>query len=98
MKKIMTTNEIKCVLIDRFSIDTPVQVLKDKDAGRTLYLLEHVKIKDQMSVAELHGLCVRIAKALDGELYGTVNIDFATLSYGVEFEMVVEVVGENATC
>ena len=87
----MTAGEIKRVLFDRFSIDTPVQVLKDKDTGQTLYLLEHVKINDQMSVAELHDLCERIAKALDGELYGTVNIDFASLCDGVEFEMVVEV-------
>ena len=87
----MIEDEIKCILIDRFSIDTPIQVLKDKDTGQTLYLLEHVKIKDQMSVAELHGLCVRIAKALDGELYGTINIDFASLGDGVEFEMMVEV-------
>ena len=94
----MTESDVKRILIDRFAIDTPVQILKDKDTGQTLYLLEHVQIKDQMSVAELRSLCLRIAKALDGELYGTVNIDFATLSYGVEFEMVVEVVGENATC
>ena len=87
----MVEDDIKCILIDRFSIDTPVQVLKDKDTGQTLYLLEHVKINDQMSVAELHDLSVRIAKALGGELYGTVNIDFASLGDGVEFEMVVEV-------
>ncbi len=44
-------------------------------------------------MAGLERLCRRIAKALDAELYGTVNIDFASLGDFQTFDLLLEAHG-----
>ncbi len=45
-------------------------------------------------MAGLERFCQRIAKALDAELCGTVNIDFASLGDFQTFDMLLEVLHE----
>ena len=59
-----------------------------------LYQLEHIPFNRRMTMAGLERLCRRIAKALDAELYGTVNIDFASLGDFQTFDLLLEVLHE----
>ena len=44
-----------------------------------------------MTMLGLERLCRRIAKALDAELYGTVNVDFGSLGDSPSFDLLLEV-------
>lgn len=88
-----TVPEIKSVLQSRFGLTADVQVIRPKGENRALYLLENVPLNRRMTVAGLERLCRRIAKALDAELYGTVNIDFASLGDFQTFDLLLEAHG-----
>ena len=75
----MNNHEISAVLQERFGLSAHVQVIRPKGENRTLYELEHIPFNRRMTMAGLERLCRRIAKALDAELCGTVNIDFVSL-------------------
>ena len=72
-------SEISAILRSRFDLTADVQVIPVKGERRTLYQLEHIPLSRRMTLAGLERLCRRIAKALDAELYGTVNVDFGSL-------------------
>jgi hypothetical protein len=91
MKEIETKREIEELLQSRFGIKADVQVVPGKGEGRTLYVLEHVPVARRTTVAGLERLCRRICKALDADLYGSVNLEFVSIYDAGTFEMVVEV-------
>lgn len=89
--KIKTKSEILCILEQRFNIvGCSVQIVSNNNAAGGLYLLEHIDIGRRLTLAGVERLVRRIAKALDGEPYGTVNIDYFSLGGDVTFDMVVE--------
>jgi hypothetical protein len=88
---IKTSSEISDLLQSRFGLTASVQVIHSKGENRTLYELEHIPFNRRMTMAGLERLCRRIAKALDAELCGTVNIDFASLGDCYTFDMLLEV-------
>ena len=88
MNRIKTPSEISNILRSRFDLTANVQVIRPKGENRTLYLLENIPLNRRMTAAGLERLCRRIAKALDAELYGTVNLEFGDAG---TFEMVAEV-------
>ena len=88
---IKTSSEICDLLQSRLGLTASVQVIHPKGENRTLYELEHIPLHRRMTIAGLERLCRRIAKALDAELCGTVNIDFASLSDCHTFDMLLEV-------
>ena len=81
---------IVALLRDRFGIDSHVQCMPVKNESRSLYLIEAVKVSPRTTVAGVHRRCKRIAKALGGELYGTVNLDYISQDGKITFEMMVE--------
>ena len=104
MKSLLKTpSEISDLLRSRFDLTADVQVIPVKGENRTLYQLEHIPFGRRMTIAGLERLCRRIAKALDAELYGTVNVEFGTDDDTGTFAMMAEVEdaakknhGENA--
>ena len=87
----MTKREISAVLKSQFELKADVQVIHVSGENRMLYQLEHIPFNRRMTMAGLERLCRRIAKALDAELYGTVNIDFASLGEPSTFDLLLEV-------
>lgn len=87
----MNKREISAVLKSQFELKADVQVICPKGENRTLYQLEHISFNRRMTMAGLERLCRRIAKALDAELYGTVNVDFGSLGDSPSFDLLVEV-------
>ena len=83
--------EISDLLQARFGLTADVQVIPVKGERRTLYQLEHIPLSRRMTMAGLERLCRRIAKALDAELYGTINVDFGSLGDSPSFDLLVEV-------
>ena len=90
--RLKTIPEIESILKSRFGLKAEVQVIRPKGENRTLYLLENVPLNRRMTVAGLDRLCRRIAKALDANLYGSVNLEFGDT--GTTFEMMAEVNGK----
>ena len=86
----MTKREISAVLKSQFELKADVQVIHVSGENRMLYQLEHIPFNRRMTMAGLERLCRRIAKALDAELYGTVNIDFASLGDFQTFDLLLE--------
>lgn len=86
----MNKREISAVLKSQFELKADVQVIHVSDENRMLYQLEHIPFNRRMTMAGLERLCRRIAKALDAELYGTVNIDFASLGDFQTFDLLLE--------
>ena len=86
----MTKREISAVLKSQFELMADVQVIHVSGENRMLYQLEHIPFNRRMTMAGLERLCRRIAKALDAELYGTVNIDFASLGDFQTFDLLLE--------
>ena len=86
----MNKQEISAVLKSQFGLTADVQVIHVSGEQRLLYQLEHIPLHRRMTMAGLERLCRRIAKALDAELYGTVNIDFVSTGEGVTFDMMAE--------
>lgn len=86
----MIKHEIFAVLESQFGLSADVQVIHGKGENRTLYQLEHIPLNRCMTMAGLERLCRRIAKALDAELYGTVNIDFVSLGGSQSFDLLLE--------
>jgi len=82
-----TENEAKTIL-KGFNIDSDVQVL-DREKERVLYIIESICVSSDLTVGMVMELCDRVAKAIGGELYGTVNFDF-TVCDKITFEMMVE--------
>ncbi len=91
---IKTSSEISDILQSRFGLTASVQVIHPKGENRTLYELEHIPFNRRMTMAGLERLCQRIAKALDADICGTVNIDFASLGDFQTFDMLLEVLHE----
>ena len=87
---IKTSSEISDLLQSRFGLTASVQVIHPKGENRTLYELEHITLHKRMTIAGFERLCRRIAKALDAELYGTVNIDFASMGDFQTFDLLLE--------
>lgn len=79
------------MLEEKFGIRAHVQVVPVKGEGRTLYLIENAPVGRRTTLAGLERLCHRIAKALNAELYGTVNLDFVSTGSAPNFEMIAEV-------
>ena len=90
----MNKREISAVLKSQFDLTADLQVIPVKGENRTLYQLEHVPLSRRMTLAGLERLCRRIAKALDAELYGTVNVDFVSLGDSPSFDLLLEVLEE----
>jgi len=88
---IKSAAEISTILQSRFGLAADVQVIPVKGESRTLYSLEHIPLNRRMTMAGLERLCRRIAKALDAELYGTVNVDFVSLGDSPSFDFLLEV-------
>lgn len=88
---IKTAAEISTILQSSLGLAAEVQVICPKGENRTLYQLEHISFNRRMTLAGLERLCRRIAKALDAELYGTVNVDFVSLGDSPSFDLLVEV-------
>ena len=86
----MNKREISAVLKSQFELKADVQVIHVSGENRMLYQLEHIPFNRRMTMAGLERLCRRIAKALDAELYGTVNIDFASLGDFQTFDLLLE--------
>ena len=86
----MNKREISAVLKSQFELEADVQVIHVSGENRMLYQLEHIPFNRRMTMAGLERLCRRIAKALDAELYGTVNIDFASLGDFQTFDLLLE--------
>ena len=86
----MNKREISAVLKSQFELKADVQVIHVSGENRMLYQLEHIPFNRRMTMAGLEHLCRRIAKALDAELYGTVNIDFASLGDFQTFDLLLE--------
>lgn len=87
---IKTSSEISDLLQSRFGLTASVQVIHSNGENRTLYELEHIPLHRRTTMAGLERLCRRIAKALNAELYGTVNIDFASLGDFQTFDLLLE--------
>ena len=87
----MNKREISAVLKSQFELKADVQVIHVSGENRMLYQLEHIPFNRRMTMAGLERLCRRIAKALDAELCGTVNIDFVSMGDCHTFDMLVEV-------
>ncbi len=94
MKNIKTKRKIEIVLQSCFGLTASVQVIHPKGENRTLYELEHIPLHRRITMAGLERLCQRIAKALDAELCGTVNIDFVSLGEPPTFDLLLEVLHE----
>ena len=90
----MNKREISAILQSQFGLSADVQVIHVSGEQRLLYQLEHITFKRRMTMAGLERLCRRIAKALDAELYGAVNIDFASLGEPPTFDLLLEVLEE----
>ena len=88
---IKTAAEISTILQSSLGLTAKVQVIHPKGENRTLYQLEHIPFPRRMTMSGLERLCRRIAKALDAELYGTVNVDFVSLGDSPSFDLLVEV-------
>ena len=86
----MTKREISAVLKSQFELKADVQVIHVSGENRMLYQLEHIPFNRRMTMAGLERLCRRIAKALDAELCGTVNIDFASPGDFQSFDLLLE--------
>ena len=86
----MNKQEISDFLKSQFELKADVQVIHVSGENRMLYQLEHIPFNRRMTMAGLERLCRRIAKALDAELYGTVNIDFASLGDFQTFDLLLE--------
>ena len=76
--RIKPSFEISYILQSRFGLTASVQVIHPKGENRTLYELEHITLHKRMTIAGLERLCRRIAKALDTDICGMVNIDFVS--------------------
>lgn len=85
-----TPSEISAILRSRFNLTADVQVIPVKGENRTLYHLEHIPFGRRMTMAGLERLCRRIAKALDAELYGSVNLEFVAIGDAGTFAMMAE--------
>ena len=94
----MNKQEISAVLKSQFGLTADVQVIHVSGEQRLLYQLEHIPFSRRMTLAGLERLCRRIAKALDAELYGTVNVDFGSLGDSPSFDLLVEVFHERKAC
>ena len=91
LPRINTANEISAILRSRLDLIADVQVIPVTGERRTLYQLEHIPFSRRMTLAGLERLCRRIAKALDAELYGTINVDFGSLGDSPSFDLLLEV-------
>ena len=87
----MNKREISAVLKSQFDLTADVQVIPVKGENRMLYQLEHFPLSRRMTMAGLERLCRRIAKALDAELHGTVNLEFVSLGNFQTFDLLLEV-------
>ncbi len=87
----MNKQEISDFLKSQFELKADVQVIHVSGENRMLYQLEHIPFNRRMTMAGLERLCRRIARALDAELCGTVNIDFVSLGEPPTFDMLLEV-------
>ncbi len=76
--RLKTSSEISDLLQSRFGLTASVQVIHSKGENRTLYELEHIPLHRRTTMAGLERLCRRIAKALDTDICGMVNIDFVS--------------------
>ncbi len=94
----MNKQEISAVLKSQFGLTADVQVIHVSGEQRLLYQLEHIPFSRRMTLAGLERLCRRIAKALDAELYGTVNIDYISLGNIQTFDLLLEVLHERKAC
>ena len=88
-----TVSEIESILRSRFDLTADVQVIHPKGETRALYLLENIPLNRRMTAAGLERLCRRIAKALDANLYDSVNLEFDDA--GATFEMMAEIEGKE---
>ncbi len=79
------------LLLPRFGLTAAVQVIHPKGENRTLYELVHIQLSRRMTIAGLERLCHRIAKALDADFYGTINIDFVSHGDFQTFDLLLEV-------
>ncbi len=91
---IKTSSEISVILQSRFGLSASIQVIHPKGENRALYELEHITLHKRMTIAGLERLCRRIAKALDAELCGTMNIDFVSQGEPPSFDLLLEVLHE----
>ena len=91
----MNKREISAILKLQFDLTADVQVIPVEGEGRTLYQLEHIPLNRRITMAGLERLCRHIAKALDAELYGTVNVDFGSTGEGVTFDLLLESLNEG---
>ena len=87
-----TQQQIEEILRDQLGLEARVQVIHPKGESRTLYQLEAIPFNPRMSIGGLERLCRRIAKALDADLCGSVNIDFVSLGEPHSFDMLLEAV------
>ena len=89
---IKTAAEISTILQSSLGLAAEVQVIHPNSENRTLYQLEHISFNRRMTMAGLERLCRRIAKALDANLYGSVNLEFGYA--GTTVAMMAEVEGK----
>lgn len=92
---IKTKKQIEEILLTNFGLKASVQVFSPKGEERTLYQLEYIPFHRRMSIGGLERLCRRIAKALDADLLGSVNIDFVSLGEPHTFDLLLEVSHEH---
>ena len=83
--------EILDILQSRFGLTAAIQIIHPQCEKRTLYQLEHIPLNRKMTIVGLERLCHRIAKSLNAELYGTINIDFVSLGDFQTFDLLLEV-------
>ena len=88
---IKTSSEISGILQSRFGLTASIQVIHPQGENRTLYELAHIQLDKRMTITGLERLCRRIAKALNADLYGSINIDFVSLGDFQTFDLLLEV-------
>lgn len=89
--QIKTRKEIEDILVEKFGLEATVQVIHPKGEPRTLYQLEGISFNRRMTIGGLERLCRKIAKALDANIDGTVNIDFVSFGDNHTFDIMLEV-------
>ncbi|MBQ6923124.1 MAG: hypothetical protein IJQ73_00645 [Kiritimatiellae bacterium] len=87
---IKTFSEISNILRSCFGLTASIQVIHPKGENRTLYELAHIQLNKRMTITGLERLCRRIAKALNADLYGSVNLDFVSLGEPPTFDLLLE--------
>ena len=90
-QSVKSSSEIEEILKSQFGIEPYVQVIPMKGEKRTLYQLERIPFTSRMTLGGMERFCQKIAKALNAELYGTVNMDFTSLCGSNTFDLLLEV-------